>query len=62
MVQEPGTRLEGAGQIDATQAVGIRGRNCGHWNSVFSSDPPRRAVPCGAVVGHGAGGEMWVTH
>ena len=38
------------------------GRNCGHWNSVFSSDPPRRAVPCGAVVGHGAGGEMWVTH
>lgn len=62
VVQEPGTRLEGAGQIDATQAVGIRGRNCGHWDSVLSSDPPGRAVPCGAVVGHGAGGEMWVTH
>lgn len=55
MVQEPGARLEGAGQIDAAQAVGIRGRNCGHWDSVFSSNSPRRAGPCGAVVGHGAG-------
>lgn len=57
MVQEPGASLEGTGQVDATQAVGIMGRrygNLGHWDRASSSNWPGRAVPCGAVVGHGA--------
>lgn len=57
MVQEPGASLEGTGQTDATQAVGILSRSrgdWGHWDSVVSSNRPGRAVPHGAVVGHGS--------
>lgn len=57
MVQEPGASLEGTGQIDAIQAVGIVGRSCGSWShgdSAVSSNWPGRTVPCRTVVGHGA--------
>lgn len=56
MVQEPGASLEGTGQIDATQAVGILGScgGCSHRDSAVSSNRPGRAGPCGTVVGHGA--------
>lgn len=57
VVQEPGASLEGTGQIDAAQAVGILGRsrgNRGHWDSAVSSNWPGRAVSCETVVGHGA--------
>lgn len=55
--QEPGARLEGTGQVDAAQAVGILGRsrgNGGHWDSTVASSWPRKTVSRGTVVGHGA--------
>lgn len=60
----PGARspLEGAGAVDATQAIGIPGgRNCDHWNSVFSSIRLEEQFLVEQLWGHGAGGEMWVT-
>lgn len=57
MVQEPRASLEGTGQIDATQAVGITSGSSGNWghgDSASSSNWSGRTISCGAVEGHDA--------